>query len=115
MLKALDCDSIGSLDSGMARLVINSAIREAIQDLEDRGAQDGKPRKVNISITFDLLDNGQVAASVEAFAKAPARKTATTFGSLRTDGKEFKLIYSENSPQDPTQLTINDLHEGKDE
>jgi hypothetical protein len=44
-LTRLDFDSIGELDEGAARAVINNAFNTEINDLDDRG-DDGKPREV---------------------------------------------------------------------
>jgi len=41
--KPLTCETIGDLDGGAPRAIIDAAIREALQDLDDRG-DDGQPR-----------------------------------------------------------------------
>lgn len=101
--------SLGKLDSGMAGLIIDAAIREAISDLEDRGFQDEKPRKVNIVLTFKLLDNGQVHANVEATPKVPMRKTASTVGEFKQGERGAQLMFREASPDDPRQTTIQEI------
>jgi hypothetical protein len=112
MAKALiTCDTLGDLDQNAARLIIDAALRDAINDLEDRGQQDRKPRRVNIVVTFNLLDNGQVSATVEALAKVPMRKTASTIGEITRQGRNMQIMFSQHSPDNPDQLTVNDVLE----
>lgn len=107
----INCDALGDLDDGAARAIIDAAIRDAINDLEDRGAQDQKPRKVNIVLTFNLLDNGLVDCRAEAIAKVPNRKTASTIGEMRKDGRNHVVRFRKFSPTDPHQTTIEDTLE----
>lgn len=104
----VSCDTLGDMDSGVARLIIDAAIRDAVNDLEDRGAQDGKVRKVNIVISFDLMDNGLVDARVEATAKLPARRTASTIGEVTQHGRGMSVSFRKYSPEDPRQSTLLD-------
>jgi hypothetical protein len=103
------CDTIGKLDGGAARAVIDAAIRDAVADLEDRGHEDEKPRKVEILLTLEMLDNGQVGARVEAAAKVPRRRIASTIGEIRRDGRDMKVVFAEYAPDDPTQKTIDEV------
>ncbi len=105
----ITCDTLGELDGGAARAVIDAAIREAVSDLEDRGHQDEKPRKVKILLTFDLIDNGLVACRVEAAPVGPARRTASTIGHFRRDGSAMRVDFRRESPDNPNQTTIADF------
>lgn len=102
-------ETLGMLDGGAAKAIIDAAIREALFDLDDRGFQDGKPRRVEIILTFDLLDNGQVGTRVEAIAKAPRRRTAATIGAFRRENEGVRLVFAQGAPEDPHQTTIDDL------
>lgn len=106
----ISCDTLGDLDGGAARLIIDAAIREAINDLDDRAGQDGKPRKVQVTLTLDLMDNGSdVAVSVEAIAKVPMRKTAATIAQVRQQAAgRAELVYSVHAPEDHMQATIDE-------
>jgi hypothetical protein len=118
VLQAITCDTLGDLDRGAARLIIDAAIREALSDLEDRGADDGKPRKVTVDVTFKLLDNGEVAATVEAHARAPKRRTASTIAAFKGGlTGEVRLMFRQGAPNDPTQRTIDEAggHDGRQE
>ncbi|HEY7328514.1 MAG TPA: hypothetical protein VH592_12775 [Gemmataceae bacterium] len=35
--KPLSCDTLGDLDGGAARAIVDAALREALADLDDRG------------------------------------------------------------------------------
>lgn len=105
----ISCDTIGMLDGGAARAIIDAAIRDAVADLEDRGHEDERPRKVEILLTLELLDNGQVGARVEAAAKVPRRRIASTIGEIRRDGQNMRVMFSQYAPDDPTQTTIDEV------
>lgn len=108
---AVDADHLGDLDHGAARVIINKALAEAILDLEDRAVEDKKPRKVQINITFDLVENGAVAAKLEAVAKLPPRKAAVTLGELHGRGRDMKVVFRKHSPDDPSQSTIEEIED----
>lgn len=42
----LSCDTLGELNHGLARGVIDSALRTALADLSERGGEDSKVRKI---------------------------------------------------------------------
>lgn len=107
MQRHLDSASLGSLDEGAAKLIMDQAILEAVRDLDDRG-EDGKPRVVNIVVTMKRMDNGLVEAHVEAEAKIPKRRTASTIASLRHDAGQSKLLFQEYARGDPHQRTIDE-------
>lgn len=108
----IDADHIADLDFGGARVIINKAIVEAITDLEDRAVEDRRPRKVTINVTFDLLENGSVAAKVDAVAKVPPRRAAATVGELHGRGRDMRVVFRKHNPEDPGQSTIEELDDG---
>lgn len=108
MQVAITCETLGDLDGGAARAIIDAAFREAVRDLEDRG-DDGKPRKVVVTVTFETLDNGHVETRVEAQAKIPQRRTASTIASIRRDQGAARLLFQTDAPDDPAQRTIDEL------
>ena len=61
---SLTCDTIGDQDNGIARHLIDSEITKAVNDLDDRGEEDGKPRKVSIELELPIV-NGLVVMTVE--------------------------------------------------
>lgn len=108
----VSCDTLGDLDGGAARAIINRALREAVFDLDDRAAQDDKPRKVEIVVTFKARDNGDVDVHVEANSKTPRRRTATTTANVKRQDGAAQLVFSQFAPEDPRQSTL-DEHEGR--
>ncbi len=106
----LTLDTIGELDSGAARVIIDAAIRAAIVDLDDRG-EDQKPRKVVITLDLKALDNGMITASVDAQVKVPARRTASTLGNVRTRDAMPQMMFQTLAPDDPSQRTIDEVEE----
>lgn len=108
MLENLSLKSLGDLDEGAARAIIDAAIREAVADLDDRGS-DRKPRQVNIQINLSLLENNQVSVDVDAYAKLPRRRTASTFGRLRREGPDgTRVQFQTLASQEPDQRTIDE-------
>lgn len=107
MQRVLDLESLASLDQGAAGAIIEAALREAVADLDDRG-QDKKPRQVSITVTLLQLENGQVAVDVDAAAKLPRRRTASTFCRLQKQARGAALTFQEFAPEHPDQRTIDE-------
>lgn len=103
-------DSLGDLDNGSARAVIDTAIGIAIRDVDDRG-DDGKPRTVNIVLHLEKLDNGVIAARIEAGAKIPSLKTASTLGLAKVEKGRPQMMFQTMSPTDPRQRTMDEVEE----
>lgn len=103
----LNLDTIGELDGGAARMMIDAALRSAIADLDDRG-KDLKPREVNIKITMMLLENSSPVVRAEASTKVPSFRTAETVGILRREGPRSVVHFQSLSPDDPHQRTIDE-------
>lgn len=113
MFQEINHATIGKLDNGDAAEIIDAAIKEAVKDFDDRSGEDGKPRKVVIELTFERRDNGEAEVSVEAHAKIPKRRTASTVCRLRFDKENgSKLQFNDLATDDPNQTTI-DMHLNK--
>lgn len=108
MQQPVTCDTLGALDNGSARAIINRAILEAVTDLDDRAADDDKPRKVVIELTFERRKNSDVEVSVEAIAKVPKRRTASTVATLRLADNGSQLQFNDLATDDPSQRTIDE-------
>ncbi len=106
----LTLQTIGDLDGGAGRAIIEAAIGEAIRDLDDRG-EDGKPRKVEIVLTFTRRPNGQVECDLEAAPKGPRRRTASTVCNVRMDlvKQQAQLLFQTQAPSDPDQRTLDEM------
>lgn len=117
MQRSLTLSSLAALDSGAAGAIVEAALREAVADLDDRG-QDQKPRQVLITVSMTQLENGQVAVDVDAAAKLPRRRTASTFCRIKKEVAGASLQFQEWSPEHPDQRTIDEALEanrGRDE
>ncbi len=107
MQQTLSLATIGDLDNGTARAIIDKAIAEAVADIDDRG-DDGKPRKIKIEIELKQMDNGQVESAVQASAVVPARRTASTFAKVRKNKDKAQLLFQDLASDDPNQTTIDE-------
>ncbi len=101
--------TLGNLDGGAAELIIDAALKAAVADLDDRGA-DELPRKVQIEVELKQLDNKFIEAHVVAFARVPKRRTASTIGRLMRDQKQqSRLSFQSEAPDNPDQRTIDEV------
>lgn len=110
----LTIDSLGDLDAGMARAVINRSINDALRDAEDRG-HDGKQRKVVLTVSFEKLNDKQVAAEITCQVKLPALKPKATIGNVIFEQGEPKVVFQSHAPDDPNQRTFPQLDEKESE
>lgn len=108
MQTPLTLDSLGELDNGAARAIVDHAIRTCVQDLDDRG-EDEKPRKVVIDLEMVKLDNGLTAAHVSAKVVLPPRRTASTVAVIRNQGGQPGLLFQTLAPDDPHQRTLDEV------
>lgn len=109
MQKTLCLSTLGDLDSGFAAAIIDKEIRTVLDDLDDRG-DDGKARKVEISLTVQRLDNGLIAAHVEANARMPRRRTNGTIGRLRREEDRSRLLFQDGDSGNPDQRTLDEMN-----
>lgn len=108
MQATLCLDTLGDLDGGAARAIIDAAIRDAVRDLDDRG-EDEKPRFVEVRLSLSRMDNGLLACHVEAAAKTPRRRTASTVGQVARRGGDVGVLFQTYAPEDPHQRTIDEV------
>lgn len=104
----LNLASLGELDGGAARAIIDAAICDAVRDLDDRG-DDEKPRVVNVILTLNRLENGLVTCDVQAEAKVPKRRTAATISGIRRAQGVAGLVFQTLAPENPDQTTIDSI------
>lgn len=107
MEAALSLETLGELDEGRARAVIDHEIAKAVSDLEDRG-DDGQPRKVSIELVIVKLE-GIAAASVKAQAKLPPLHTGATAAKFRHEKGQPQLQFQTMCAEDPDQATFPEL------
>lgn len=104
---SLSVDNLADLSGGAAGAVINAALRAALRDTEDRGA-DKKARKVTIELEMKKIGES-VAVTVKAKTGLPPYLTDTTIGSLEMDGKQPVMRFNPDSPGNPDQQTLPDM------
>lgn len=106
--ESLNIDTIGDLDEGRTRLVIDKAIADAVADTEDRGT-DGAARKVNIELSFERVADSELKIGCEVKTKLPAYKTYPTKARVRQEGPgRVGARFSKFSADNPDQQTILD-------
>jgi hypothetical protein len=101
----LTLETLGELDSGRAGVAIDREIARAVADLQDRGAEDKKPRKVTIELEL-VMDRGLVLATVQVQAKLPTLRTGATMADFMHRDGEPALVYSSMAPDNPDQATL---------
>lgn len=102
----LSCDTIGDQDNGIARPIVDAEIQKALDDLIDRGEEDGKERQVAIVLTMGF-HNGMVYSNVAAQAKLPARRSKNTAGKIRMKAKgQHEFIFMADDRDNPDQPTF---------
>jgi len=112
---SLCCDTIGELDAGIARHLVDAEIEKALDDLNDRAEEDGKERVVTIQLTMGL-SNGLMYVNVAAQAKVPPRKSRNTAGKVRMRAKgHHEMLFMADTPENPSQPAFADLAGEADE
>lgn len=106
-LVSLSIDSIGDLNHGAARLLIQREIDRAVADLDDRGDEDGKPRKVVIQVEL-TRDKDFIVATVAAEAKLPPRRTGGTSAEIRAKDGVSILNFRDDNDERVDQPTLRD-------
>lgn len=103
----LCCETIGEQDRGIAKHIIDAEIQRALDDLMDRGEEDGKSRKVVIELEMGL-HNGLIFTNVAAQAKLPARRSKNTSGDVRMKAKgQHVILFQPDNPERVDQPTFD--------
>lgn len=104
--KSLTLSTIGDLAGGQAEATINAAIRAALRDTEDRGA-DKKARKVTIELEFKKVGPDNVTLAVRARPTIPPYQTDPTVGELLlNDRGQPEMQFSPDAPGNPDQPAL---------
>lgn len=98
--------SIGDLDAGTVRAMIEAELARIAHDLEDRG-EDGQVRKLKIEVAMKL-DGNSVRVIAGAKAELPKYQTEPTFAKLQRVRGKAQLVFVPDSPQNPDQTTFTD-------
>ncbi len=84
--KQLSIDTLGDLQEGMARAIVDKALADAIADVEDRAADDQKTRSVQIQVDIWRMADGEVGVDLQCKFSPPKYKTHPTRARLRQVG-----------------------------
>jgi hypothetical protein len=104
-LQQLSLETLGDLDGGHARAIIDAALQAAVRDLDDRG-NDEKPRKVTIEIEM-VKKEGLTLIRATAIPKVPTFSTGVTTGKLSIGPRGQSILgFQELSPDDPDQQAL---------
>lgn len=99
----LSLANLGELSNGVAGVVIDAALAAAVRDVEDRGLEDGKARKVTITVEMTKISDDAVSVEVEAKTSLPAYRTDKTIGLLGYEGKEPAIRFQPHVAERPDQ------------
>jgi hypothetical protein len=103
--RTLTLATVGQLAGGQAEAIINAALRAALRDTEDRGA-DKKPRKVTIELELRKLGDS-VSATAKAKTSLPPYLTDPTIGELTMDDRgQPEMQFSPVAPENPDQPAV---------
>lgn len=101
--KTLTIDTLGDLDDGIVRQLVDTAITECLEDLDNR-AMLNKARKVQISVSLEPVINDRaglkgVKTSVEVQKKIPARSANSDYCPTVIKGSDV-IAFLPDSRQD---------------
>lgn len=104
----LTIETLQDLAEGQAGAVINAALKSAIVDTEDRGLEDGKPRKVTIEVCFEKISHSEVKTTIKAKTTIPPYQTMPTIGRLEFDNanREVVMQFSPHAANNPNQDSL---------
>ncbi len=105
---AIDADTLGDLCDGAARLIINSALKTAIGDLDDRGQEDLKERKIQVVVGLKPRKGGGADVYVEAVPVLPKMRTNDHNTIIRRRSDKSELLFNAGSRLAADQTTLDD-------
>ncbi len=111
----LNAKTLGEIDNGFLGLCIDSAIKKAAADLDDRGS-DGKPRVVVIEIAMTRVGEDDEKIESRVNLKLPPQVLKAALAQNRGDGRGRGMAFRALNPERYDQPTIMDKgYDGKDE
>lgn len=113
MRQTLSAETLHQIDGGIAGRLIDLEIARAVADLDDRGFEDGKTRKVAIELELALVD-GMILTKVHVQAKLPPRTSHATAARSRREGSKMTLLFQDVPQTHPDQNTFEDVLPGAD-
>lgn len=103
---ALSCDTIGDLDNGVFRLLVDKQIQALAADVDDRGEEDGKARRLVIDVEV-IKVKGIVIITPRVDVKLPPRVSNSTAAKERMAGKGItELLFQPTNRDNAEQGTF---------
>jgi hypothetical protein len=103
---SLSAETIAALDGGMFGKLIDSAIKQLSDDIDDRG-HDGQVRKLTITIEIkrDMKSRNErnVTIAPKVKAETPAFQPSPTVAKSATREGESVLLFQMDNPDNPDQ------------
>ncbi len=109
----LSLETIGDLDAGVSRAVINQALQALVDDLDDRGS-DLQVRKFNLTVEAKQLENEEIDIKVVVKNSLPPYKTHATHARISKRSGKTGLQFQTFAPDRPDQGTLPVLDEQHD-
>ena len=111
----LSMDTIGDLDGGIFRLLVDQEIERLTKDVEDRAEEDGRPRRLVIDIEV-IKSKGMVIITPRVDVKLPPRVSGSTVAKERMRSKgQPQLLFQPYNSDHPDQGTFDIPSDGKPE
>lgn len=108
MKMPLQAKCLSMLSDGYAGRVIDAALAAINADMVERG-DDGKPRKLVLTLTFTPEGSGQTDVEIDVQTKVPALKPPKTIA--KYDHAAGGLLFNPDCRDNPEQMTFNDLRD----
>jgi hypothetical protein len=102
----LSMDTIGDLDGGVFRLLVDKEIDALAKDVDDRGEEDGKARILVLNVEV-IKVKGMVIITPSVKVKLPPRVSGSTAAKERMKGKgQTELLFQPANGDNPEQPTF---------
>ena len=102
----LSMDTIGDLDSGVFRLLVDKMIEGLAKDLDDRGEEDGKARRLIIDVEV-IKVKGMVIITPRVDVRLPPRVSGSTQAKERMKAKgQTELLFQPSNSDNAEQPTF---------
>lgn len=105
----LDAASIPNLSDGYVGKMLEKALNDVIEDIDDRG-HDGQKRSITLKLTFSPNEK-KIKIDANVTTKLPAYVPPTTMAKF--DRAAGGLAFNPDVADNPDQSTIDDLNDAR--
>jgi hypothetical protein len=103
---ALSCDTIGDLDGGVFRLLVNKEFEALCKDVDDRGEEDGKVRTLTIDVEIVKKEGLVIIVPSVKIKRPPRRANATSAKERMKSAGQTELLFQATNADNPDQGTF---------